>query len=170
MKRLNEIVGDSKNTLDAIKKAGQDVRKYDNKNVKVQKPPRARFKMWVAFKDGNKRIFHSLDGKASTTINGATVWDEYGGLMKLMRKVQEWHDNIKTCIIYVTLDPKANTSKKTYKPEQMAFKQTGIYTRYNPTVWFKNYTNEKGTHTIIDFEKFDKNYFDVEKFDKHSIV
>jgi hypothetical protein len=163
MKPLNEFFKPTKNNvLSAIRKGAEPTREYQRTpeflRENVQKPKRARFKLWIAFNDGNTRTFYSYD---YATTNGAATLDEWLGLTKLLRRVNKWSGKYKTAVIYCTCDPKADTQKKTYDSINIVGKFTATYQRHNPSVQFKQHEFRGVVHTVMEYAKFDKTYFQM---------
>jgi hypothetical protein len=161
MKQISEIFTPGKDSiLGATRKAQEITRKYERKEVLycAERPKRARFKLWVAFNDGNKRIFYSYD---FVTEESKTKIDEWAGLVKLLRALDKWRGKYKTAVIYTTLEPKADTSKKLYNQNNIAGKFTALYERHNPSICFKLHSWKGIDHNILEMAQFDTNYFKV---------
>lgn len=101
MQTIGEVINKTSNSAGSA--ARKPTRHYTKPHApKYVIPPVARFKCKVWFLDGNQKCFYSYDSKKST--NGATIIDQWEGLMKLMRMIEGWKGKFKTVMIWANLD------------------------------------------------------------------
>jgi len=141
MNDLSSILGEMKDLRGAITGAQQESRSYNKTSSYQYKPERARFKLAIYFKDGNKRYFSSYD--TATTKDGTRI-DEYEGLLKLIKYLNKVEGKYNTAIIYACLDqeksPEADYFFEVLKYDRFGNKKT------NKTVNFKT----EGKNSIFD--------------------
>ena len=129
-----------------INKASEQVRQYQQKQAPaaIYKPEQARYKLVVWFKDGNKRYFYSYDNKH---YKDRVLIDEYEGLLKLLRLVNNYKDKYKNAILYATVDENKQTAGN-----------------YNFEVIKYDIYGNKKTNKAVNFVNKDKSVFlDLER-------
>jgi hypothetical protein len=128
----------------AINQAQEPTREYVKTSSYQYKPEKARFKLAVYFKDGNKRYFSSYDNME--TKEGRHV-DEYTGMMKLLRLINTYEGKYKTAVIYATMDQDKPTNSN-YNFELLKYDMYGNK-KTNKTA---NFLTE-GKNVIFDIKR-----------------
>jgi hypothetical protein len=145
METINTLLAEGlKDFRQAITEGAQGARSYNKKSEYIYKPEKARFKLAVYFKDGNKRYFSSYDNKQSK--EGSFI-DEYEGFLKLIRLIHTWDGKYKNAIIYATVDPGKEINSN-YNFEVLKVDMYGNK-KENTTVNFKT----EGKNIIFDFQR-----------------
>ncbi len=145
---------------DLINKATQPVRNYiRTKVIEEYKPDIARFKMKIYFRDGNKIIRFGYDKikKQFDRSQKNDIYDEWEGLMKLIRLSERWKSKIKTAQIYASSQkiPYTKWQEKLYYNIPVLF-ITGKNRIMNPYI---NFTESNK----LDLEKIRANKKEIEE-------
>jgi hypothetical protein len=145
METINNLLNEGlKDFRQAITEGQQGARPYNKQSEYIYKPEKARFKLAVYFKDGNKRYFSSYDNRSSKEGNFV---DEYEGFLKLIRLIYTWNGKFKNAIIYASVDPGKDVNSN-YNFEVLKVDMYGNK-KENTTVNFKT----EGKNITFDFER-----------------
>lgn len=130
-KRINELF--SINDLRAvIQEAAEPVRDYKKQSEYIYKPEAARMKAVIYYKNGLKRYYYSYDTRY---FNKQPFQDEFEGMKKLIRLIQQKQGQYKNAIIYASIDELKGVLNADYNYQVVYFNQYGnMYT--NPAVRF----------------------------------
>ena len=154
MKQLTEHLKDYRSILEA---ATIPPRNYERKGEKKnEKPKRARFKLKIWFKDGNEKTFYSYD--LIKKPDGSYQLDEWNGLFKLLRLINQFRPNIQTAVIYANLDLEPKTANSNYN--YLCYKLTYTKEQTNPHVSFDPKTNQ------LNLERIYKRLAELKKLNK----
>lgn len=142
---LNKIGSNLKDMRSVVERAAEPVRDYErHKPAKMEKPKRARFKLYIRKFDNTPKTFFSFDLilKPDKTYQ----LDEWSGLFKLTRLLHDFTKQAKVIIIYATLDKYPDTNLHNYDVEVAIFKKGKLI--QNPYVSFNPVTNELNTEIL----------------------
>ncbi len=132
---------------DALTRSNEFIRPYLKRVTQTEyfTPEFSRFKLVFYFKSGKRATYFSYD--YTEKDNGETVRDEWNGLYKLVRLVNDkfkQNRTIKTAVIFCTTDKTPNTAESDYNLKvflKSVFRQeTNQQIAFNPrgTMFIKN--------------------------------
>jgi len=141
----------------ALERAMQGSRAKKQSENKIEKPAHARFHcMYYWHGQKEPKTMYSLD----TMVHGqSTHQDEHEGLIKILKWLNKEHDDgvITTAKVWATRDPQKDTEKKTYDLQVVHI--TVNRQVLHPDISFENITHKGKTHTYLEFNKIEENYF-----------